>query len=90
MFLAQPEDIHWCLVSIEQLLHRSVLVGYLILARIWKDKELVNLLFLYLFQTIQISPNVFIKFLMIHCTQFSCSIPYFLDERLYLNIMPFD
>lgn len=88
IFLATPEDAHWCLANILQLLHRCVLAGYLILARILKDKELVNLLFLCLFQMIQNSPNVFIKFLMIHSTQFSWSTPYFLPESSCVNIMP--
>lgn len=90
IFLAQPEDEHWCLVSVQQLLRRCVVVGYLILARILKDKDLVNLLFLYLFQRIKNSPEVFIKFLMIHCIQLLCSIPYFLHGSLCVNIVTFD
>jgi len=55
------------LVGTQQVLHRCVLVSYLVLVRMFEDKELANLLFLSLFRMTENSPNVFIKLLMIHC-----------------------
>lgn len=54
------------LVRIQQVLHESIRVGYLILARTSEHKKLASLLFLSSFQMIQTSPCLFIKIVTIY------------------------